>query len=552
MLLHLLPVAAALAQTPSEMTSRDRVPTFRAETTLVTVPVVVRDSRGNAIGNLTVADFHLTDKGKPQVISKFSVEKVERSGAFGVAPSTGPGPRSGLTTGPATPPERFVAWLVDDVHLSFPDMARVRAAAVRQAGTALGPGDRAALFTTSGEGALDFTDDRDAFATAIGKLLPRPIGHTGTNECPEISYFLADQIVNHEDTAALSVVVSRMNDCGLGGPGAGQTAVGLARIALSNGERETRAAIGGLKNAVQQLAARPGQRVLVFVGPGFVTPESRRDIHDVLDRAIRAKILINTLDSRGVYTGNEHDASKAAAGSPESNRNRRQYDFAEATEQAYVLDDLASGTGGSRFQGSNDLDEGLRRTSALPEYYYLLGFSPQNLKLDGAFHSLKVTVKAAAVSSRQGYFAPLALESAARTAEREVEESVFSSEELREIPVQVKTQFFKPDPAHARLTVDAVTDIRDLHFRREDDRNRNELTIVTAIFNQLGKYVAGNVKTVDVRVTDATLQKADASQFHGRAIFNINPGVYLVRVVVRDLEGRQMSAVNTPVDIPLL
>src|SRR5690349_13154228 len=115
----LLPLAAALAQTPSEMDARDRIPTFRAETTLVTVPVVVRDSRGKAIGNLTAADFQLTDKGKPQIISKFSVEKVERRGALGVAQSTGPGTPSGLTTGPATPPERFVAWLIDDVHLSF-------------------------------------------------------------------------------------------------------------------------------------------------------------------------------------------------------------------------------------------------------------------------------------------------------------------------------------------------------------------------------------------------------------------------------------------------
>jgi hypothetical protein len=52
---------------------------------------------------------------------------------------------------------------------------------------------------------------------------------------------------------------------------------------------------------------------------------------------------------------------------------------------------------------------GLESIASTPEFYYVLGFSPQNLKFDGRFHSIKVEVKYPAklsVQARKGYFAP--------------------------------------------------------------------------------------------------------------------------------------------------
>src|SRR5579863_481448 len=68
------PQPSVEAKPAPEMVSHDAAPTFSSKVNLVLVPVVVRDRNGKAIGNLTKDDFRLFDKGKPQVISRFSVE----------------------------------------------------------------------------------------------------------------------------------------------------------------------------------------------------------------------------------------------------------------------------------------------------------------------------------------------------------------------------------------------------------------------------------------------------------------------------------------------
>src|SRR6202050_151922 len=63
-------------QNTAEMSSRDAPATFSTKVNLVMVPVVVRDGKGKAIGTLQKDDFQLFDKGKLQIISRFSVEKA--------------------------------------------------------------------------------------------------------------------------------------------------------------------------------------------------------------------------------------------------------------------------------------------------------------------------------------------------------------------------------------------------------------------------------------------------------------------------------------------
>ncbi|MCU1276021.1 MAG: hypothetical protein JWO48_3452, partial [Bryobacterales bacterium] len=194
-----------------EMSSHDTPATFKAKVNLVLVPVVVRDAQGQAVGNLRQEDFQIFDKGKPQVISRFSVEK---SAGQALAEKRSPDVNTAeKTTGaPVIMPERYVAYVFDDVHLVFADLARVRDATDRHLAS-LEPTDRAAIFTTSGQTMLDFTDDRAKLRATLLRLQPRPITGSGMPECPDVTYYMADLIQTKNDQQALQVAADEAMIC---------------------------------------------------------------------------------------------------------------------------------------------------------------------------------------------------------------------------------------------------------------------------------------------------------------------------------------------------
>jgi hypothetical protein len=78
------------AKTAPEVSTHDATPTFGTRVKLVPVRVVVRDLNGKAVGDLRREDFQLFDRGKAQVISRFSVEKAGGTGAVISSASAGP------------------------------------------------------------------------------------------------------------------------------------------------------------------------------------------------------------------------------------------------------------------------------------------------------------------------------------------------------------------------------------------------------------------------------------------------------------------------------
>jgi VWFA-related protein len=552
--------AAASGQTPQsgpEMSTHDEPATFQTHVNLVMVPVVVRDREGRAVSGLTKDDFRLFDKGKPQEISRFSVEGLSMRNGGKAGTTAVEAPEAAIPA--AAMPERFIGYLFDDVHLEAGDLMRVREAASRHMGSELGPRDRAAVFTTSGQGAVDFTDDLGKLHDALGTLRPRPIARSTIQECPDISYYMADTIINRNDPTALQAAVAETIVCqNLQGAGAIQQAEMIVQAAsrqvLGTGDHETRVSLGVLKDVVRRMSALPGQRVLVLASGGFLTlPEHRPDETEILDRAIRGNIIINSLNARGLYVDAEFDASRRTVNQA-AQLVKNALDRQAVTAQEAVLAELASGTGGTYFQNNNDLGEGYRRLATTPEIYYLLGFQPQNLKLDGSFHAVKVTLAQAAVGAtveaRRGYYAPRHLENAEETARRETEEALFSREELHDFPVELQTQFFKGAADSATVAVLAHLDLRRLRFHKVDGRNVDSVTVISGLFDRNGNYVTGVSKRIDFKLRDETLAHRLDSGITVRTSLQVKPGTYAVRLVVRDAGGEVVSATNGAVEIP--
>ena len=556
------PSAPASSQSASnssqEITSHDELTTFKVNVNLVLVRVVVRDSHGNAVGNLRQEDFELFDNRKPQVIKHFAMEQPGSRAA--TVPEARPKPEEGSTAPlpPPIAPTHYVAYVFDDVHIAFGDLAHVRDAALRHLAT-LTPTDRAAIFTTSGQGNLDFTDDRDQLRQALNGITPRPIARsTGISDCPDVPLYLADLIVNKHDQTAIAVATYDALHCAYQDQAqflsaAAQLAESTAQGVLQAGEHESRLSLTVLKEVVRRIAVMPGQRTVLLLSPGFLTPELEYDYDEVGERALRSQVMISALNARGLYAPMPlGDASTSERISPVTQNQRMLYETAAATADEDVLAALTYETGGVLFHNSNDFDEGFRRIAAAPEYAYVLGFTPQNLKLDGKFHSLKVTVRNPSkldIQARKGYYAPKHVADPAEEAKQEIEEALFSQEELHDLPVDLHTQFFKSSDIDAKLAVLVHVDVKRMHFHKAEGRNQGNLTVVSGLFDRNGKFITGNQKIIDMHLKDDTLANKLGNGITVKSSFDVKPGSYLVRLVVRDAEG-QLSAANGAIEIP--
>ena len=542
----------------AEVSSRDTAPTFKVRVNLVLVRVVVRDQQGHVVPNLHKEDFQLFDNRKPQTISVFSAETPESHVVAATVPLDPNEPAvPGAAAAVASLPQRFVSVVFDDQHLEMSDAIFVRDAATRFFGS-LAPSDRVGIYSTSGQFTQEFTDDHDLLRQALLKIQPHS-ATAGMHECPDVGYYQADLIVNKTDTQALDVATEDAVQCAFNGDetqraAARSMALSVAGSVVSREDSSTEYAYRHMEDVIRRLATMPGQRIMVFVSPGFLLTTLQSETGDLVDRATKANIVINTIDARGLYTPDvAGDLANPPVDSFRTAGYKSSYRTASQLAQEDVLAQLSDGTGGTFFHNRNDVDEGLREAGAAPAITYLLGFSPQNLKLNGTFHILKVTFAQKSnysIQARRGYFAPRKVEDPAEAAKQEIQEALFSQDEVRDLPVDLHTQFYKTGDFQARLAVLTHVDIKGVHFRKADGRTRDDLTVATAIFDENGNYVTGGEKIIEMKLLDHTYDRLMQSGLNLKSSFELKPGSYLVRQVVRDSEGSQLAARNGAVVIP--
>lgn len=545
----------------AEISAHDQPATFKVNVKLVVVRAVVRDAKGHAIGNLHKEDFQVFDRGKPQVVTQFEVQQpgdlTARARLNSTENSNGVAPREPIAVTSAAAPERFVAYVFDDVHMQFGDLARVRDAAERQFDKLL-PTDRLAIFTTSGQNNLNFTDDRAKVREALSHLMPRPISVAGSQAasgCPDISHYAADMVINKYDPYTTSILTQEFLYCmpGITQTAAAAMAQNLSQVSLETNNHETQVSLAVLKSVVRNLSHMPGQRSVVLISPGFLAPQMDADYNDVIDLAVRSQVVIHALDARGLYVNQPFgDASTTVSYAPQIAGQIAILNTNAATANDDLPANFAAGTGGVFFHNSNDYDEGFRQTSQAPEYSYVLAFVPQDLKLDGSYHELKVKLKASqkmSVQARRGYFAPKHIANPEEQAKQEIEEALYSQDELHDLPVKLHTQFFKVSEDNAKLIVLTHVDVQRMHYRKADGRNNDVLTCVSALFNRNGNFLQAAEKTITMHWKDETLEGKLGSGITLKSSFDVKPGNYLVRLVVRDSEGELMSAENGTVDI---
>jgi VWFA-related protein len=510
---------------------------IRVQSDLVEVPTVVRDAKGNAISGLTKADFLLFDNGKPQTISTFSVlggqgNAIPRKGSSAEAEAPSPVPVQ----------PRYVALFFDDVNLAeanvnkaFSNLNFAREGAIKFIRKGLDSGERIGIFTASGTLSLEFTDDAQRLLDTIAKLslLPR-MPDQGPGACPRETPYQAWVIVHlPQTTPEFGAAVGAAMACGCT----------PAAVAVACAQREADTLVGfaerfsldtfaSISQVIRHLGEMPGRRVLVMTSAGFLTLSLQRDQQKVVETALRANVVVNSLDSTGL------DPRPSA--------------FGTHFNMSFPMADLASETGGKFIHDNNDLEGGMRALAAVQPISYVLGFAPEGLKANGSKHDLKVKLAEPAhmtVSSRPAYYAPSPELTPTEKRFRKLEQSVMTAENPAEIPIEFTATPEKLASGETSLKVLVHVDVNKLPFQDLSERHTERLIFITALFDTKNQFLTGVQGVMELRVKDATLKQISTRGLDAKLSISAPEGTYRVRQVVQEAVGGHITAISRTVEI---
>ena len=513
-------------------------PTFRSGVDLVLVNVVVRDRNGQIVRGLTRGDFIVTEDGRPQTISTFGFEELDARPAEMAAPSIptvlgaiGRAPDAPAAPLSAAPIEnlqgrRIIVLLFDLSSMQPEELQRAFDSARDYVERRLAPADVMAItsLSTSLQVIQDFTADRAALISAINRLS----GVEGMG-------FEEAAVVDPTDVV----------DTGF--------AADDTEFNVFNTDRRLEA----LKSLADAMAGIEQKKSVVYFSSGMTQTglDNRVAIRSVIDRAVRANVSIYAADMRGLQAvapgGEARQASvrgqSAFSGRSVSNR----FDQMAASQDA--LSTLAEDTGGRAFFDENDFAGVFDRVVADTSAYYLLGFTSTNPMKDGRFRRIRIQLKRPDVrlEYRAGYYAPRDFAHSGREdREQQLIEQLVSDLSVTDLPVYASSAYFRLKGNRYFVPVWLVVPGAQVPFTAARDKERATLDIFGVLSDEQRRPVGRIRDTVNLSVAASEGVRQKNVQY--QSDFDLPPGSYRLKIVVRENQGGTMGSFETMVNVPNL
>ncbi len=527
---------------------------IRVQTNIVQVPVVVRDSNGKAVGGLKKSDFALFDNGHQVQIASFSVENTPALSLQNAAtPNTlGDAQVPAPPVIASAPTPRYIALFFDDTSMRVFDVVMARKAAESFVKSDIKPGDKIGIFTTSTTVSLDFTDNVPKLLETLGKLLSqrRRADNLGTTTCEAMTPYQAYEIVQTWNVRSDAMNLAMQEGCGNA-----QDINSAAQNMIGQAEQFAHETLGAITDVIHYLGRMPGHRMLVLASAGFLTQTIQDKQDKVIDEALNANVVINSLDAKGLVA----DAPNVDEdGRPMRLREKwqalyEQFKTANREMQNDPLAILAEGTGGKFYHNRNDLDVGLRELAAAPDVSYVLSFSPVDLKANGTAHTLKVKLKNSHglnIQARRGYLAPGPNLTEPEKRQSRLDSAVLAADSLDALLAQVTTESDTSATGEAVLKVGIHVDANKLPFQTQGDRKVERLIFITALFDEQNHFLTGVQGIMDLRLKKETLEMVSTQGLDAKLSLQAPPGNYRLRQVIEETGNGRMAAMSRNIQLP--
>jgi VWFA-related protein len=521
---------------------------IHVQTNIVQVPVVVRDSYGKAVAGLKQSDFILTDEGHPVKIASFTVENsLPRPIADPLAPqiidaSLPPV----IPIAPMNPPQpRYIALFFDDTSMHMFDVAMVRKAAESFVKDNLKPGDKIGIFTTSTTVSLDFTDNIPILIQTIGQLLSHRAGFAGAGStCDKMNPYQAWEIMQLYNTHSDALDLALQEGCGNV-----HDIIDAAENMLGQAEQHAQDTLGVITDVIHYIGRMRGHRMLVLASSGFLTQSLQEKQNKVIDEALNASVIINSLDAKGLVADMPNYDEE---GRPMKLRDKWQaiYDQLKSANREVQNDPLAilaEGTGGKFYHNRNDLDVGLKELATAPDVSYVLTFSPEDLKRNGASHTLKVKLAnshSMAITARRGYIAPGPNLTPSEKKKGLLDSAVTTMDTQTTLLAQLSTDIGRSVSGETTLKIAIHVDANKLPYQTQGDRKVERLIFITALFDEQNHFLTGVQGVMDLRLKPETIASISALGLDAKLSVQAAPGNYRLRQVVQEVSDGRITTIN--------
>lgn len=397
-------LAAQQAQQPQQP------PTFQASAQLVQVDVRVFDGDGRFVEDLTIDDFEIIERGTAQ-----SIRAAFYVGPPAGAPTGAPlvslrGP-SGQTPGPAAAAAAKQTWIfVFDLNHLTPGSGfeRSRDAVRAFIKSQFRDGDLGGVVAGSRMVNNRLTSIRAELEDAVGTVKPLADQRSRmvemTREWPRLRDESEVLAIAREDREAIQRATIRActdDPSACQGTAADMMVRDKARRLAGDIQRASRDTLSAMTALAGGLARIPGPKTIVLLSSGFVVPEVESTLRATVGQATRAGARIYAIDARGLNRGTSADlGDRPAADSTVSAPAR--FDIGLDGPNSLAVD-----TGGIFIQNENNIGRALSQIADDANRYYVLGYQPDNLTLDGQYRPIEVRVKRPGVTvrARRGYLA---------------------------------------------------------------------------------------------------------------------------------------------------
>jgi len=553
--------AKATQQEPSEV--------VRVFTELVQTDVMVFDKQGHFVDKLRREDFELRIDGKVRPIEFFdrvSIGSVNEESQLLAARGV-----SADTNGSRVPVPldrgRTVFFYVDDLHLSHSSLGATRKLIAGFIEKEMNQNDEAAITSASGQiGFLQqLTDNKTVLRAALERLKLRPYSVKDFERPPMTEYQAL--LIDREDGDVREYFIDAVmtQHPMISRATAEEMVRSRASTMLQQAANITRNTFIGLAALVKASRKLPGRKLVFFISDGFLLDHRHSDSMERLRRitsdAARSGVVIYSLDSRGLVAS-LIDASTELAFDPTSRLERAAHGELSATQDP--LNALAKDTGGRTVFNTNALDVGLSKALKEASVYYLLAWRPdREAPGPSRFRQIEVRLLGKpewAVRVRRGFYDvdPDPVETKNQNRSPAVKapqpsplrDLINASFPDRGIPIALSVNYVNTPDKKMLLSTSLQIPPDFISFSPEDGKHKAFVQIGGSVFNDRGQSGARFDDRLTLTAPSASSMKESNENINYVFPVNVDPGLYQVRVAVRDEKSGRAGSAHGWIEVP--